>query len=150
MRVQDALDRRQDPLVDPVLAGWLEAHPDEIECYAALLGALRAIARPAARARRWPWWLGVAAAAAAVVMGWWLWPAAPVTVDLRPAEELGIRVVRLQVAVAGNHDSELTLLEWERGRVRTQTTQVSPSRAGDATVHRLQVAFEVPADSEER
>lgn len=71
--LQDAFDRRVDPLQDPVVLAFLDQQPELLEDFAAATAAVRALtASPLPRAtprprRRWPWLL-----AAALPLAAWL------------------------------------------------------------------------------
>lgn len=85
-RVQDALDRRGDPLDDPELQAAIGATAARIERFATLRGRLSALARPAPRRR--PVRAGAVAAAlvlALALLATWSRPAAPPASAVRPA-----------------------------------------------------------------
>ncbi len=68
--LQDAFDRRVDPLLDPAVLTFLDQQPELLEDFAAATAAVRAL-RTTPRAsrphRRWPWLL-----AAALPLAAWL------------------------------------------------------------------------------
>jgi hypothetical protein len=140
-RVQEALDRRADPLDEPELAAWLGESPQELERYAELACALEVVAAPEtpparARPRRWPW-LVTAAAAASIAA--WLWPDAAPAIAFVPPESVGIEIVRVRVEQTGSERAGVVVFEWD-GQVVRQATRAAPSQDGEVIVHRLQVA----------
>lgn len=141
-RVQDALDRRADPLQDAELAGWLELHPEELERYAAWIGALRVVAampvQPHVRApgRRWPW-VWVPAAAAAGLLVWVVFSGRSRAPDDGPlpgprivaAGAAGIAVLRLEVVQESAPGTRQSCV-WTAERSSRQTTRVAPREEG--------------------
>jgi hypothetical protein len=72
-RVQEHFDARRDPLDDPQVLAFLDAHPEQLPAFATLLGTLRQLPAAARRRVRWraPLLLaGAAAIAFAVVWAW--------------------------------------------------------------------------------
>jgi hypothetical protein len=78
VRLHACLDARRDPLDDPELVAWLDAHPEELDAVARLWAAVQVVQTlPAVvptrspRLRRWPWLVlgaGLAGVAAALVL----------------------------------------------------------------------------------
>ncbi len=141
-RVQDALDRREDPLQDAELAAWLEQHPEELERYAAWIGALRVVAampvqpRVHAPRRRWPW-VWVPAAAAAGLLVWIAFSSRSRDPDDGPlpgprivtAGAAGIAVLRLEVVQESAPGMRQSCV-WSAERSSQQTTRVAPREEG--------------------
>lgn len=67
-RVHASLDARTDPLDDPAVVAFLDAHPEQLDAFARLCSDVRVLATPLVRHRRprLRWRLATAAAAAAL------------------------------------------------------------------------------------
>jgi hypothetical protein len=69
VRLQVCLDERRDPLDDPALVAWLDAHPDQLEAFAEQRRRFAVLALPdppplsLPKRRRWIASVGIAAAA---------------------------------------------------------------------------------------
>jgi len=72
-RVQEHFDARRDPLDDPQVLAFLDAHPEQLPAFATLLGTLRQLPAAAGRRVRWRPPLLLAGAATIAIAVTWAW-----------------------------------------------------------------------------